>query len=177
MRKAIFWSVRSARQCSHHAGRQRYSMHRPLAAALATLMAAAVMSAASTAPEARKQTCGLKLAWCLFDCTGHVRDDFRRACISRCNNSYTSCHHDEEYHSKAKANDPPKKGIDGTSSGTWVPNSPKKGINGTQPPLKWIPNSPAKGKGIPSVPAGGTWTPSPSSGAKGTILRSSGGRR
>jgi hypothetical protein len=82
------------------------------------------------------------------------------------------------FHPKAKANDPkPKKGIDGTPSGTWVPNSPKKGIDGTPSTSKWVPNSPAKGKGVPSIPAGATWNSSPSSGAKGPILRSSSGRR
>jgi hypothetical protein len=153
-------------------------MQRLLATALATLIAAAVLSAASTAPEARVKSCRSQLTACLNDCKGHIRDDYRLFCNSRCNDAYKSCRHDEVYHPKGKANDPkPKKGIDGTpSTGTWVPNSPKKGIDSTQPPLKWVPNSPAKGKGVPSVPAGGTWTPSPSSGAKGPILRSSGGR-
>jgi hypothetical protein len=71
----------------------------------------------------------------------------------------------------------PKKGIDGTPSGTWLPNPPKKGIDGTPSTSKWVPNSPAKGTGVPSIPASGTWNPSPGSSAKAPILRSGSGRR
>ncbi|HWE19976.1 MAG TPA: hypothetical protein VG758_22805 [Hyphomicrobiaceae bacterium] len=81
----------------------------------------------------------------------------------------------------AKQNDAkPKKGIDGTSSGTWVPKAKqndakqKKGIDSTS--STWVRNSQAKGKRVPSVPAGGTWNPSPSSSGKAQNLKS-GGRR
>jgi hypothetical protein len=86
-------------------------------------------------------------------------------CNMHCNGPYQFCRSNKkEPHNPggagAKQNDArPKKGIDPSNTGTWVPNSP------------------AKGKGVPSVPAGGTLTPTPSSGAKGPILRSSGGRR
>jgi hypothetical protein len=138
------------------------------------------LSVTSTAPEAKgKRSCRSQLTDCYKACDGHVRDDFKSACDSRCRNAFNQCLHDQTYHPQGKANDlKPKKGFESTpSTGTWVPNSPKKGFDGTPSTGQWVPNSSAKGNGVPSVPAGGTWNPSPSSGAKGPLLRSSGGRR
>jgi hypothetical protein len=133
-------------------------MRRLLTVALATLVAATLLTAASTAPEARGRSCQTKLSVCYSACDRSCSLAIcTRRCDRGCDNAFLKCW--EKLHPQAKANDPPKNGIDGTSSGTWVPNSP------------------TKGKGIPSVPAGGTWNPSPNSGAKGTILRSNGGRR
>jgi uncharacterized membrane protein len=143
-----------------------------LASALILLLPGARGSAA---PKKTGEECEIDYKVCLKGCNGPAGDLGER-CRAACDLTLVKCH--QQAPKKAKPNNEakPKKGIDGTPSGTWVPNSLKKGINGT-PSGQWVPNSPAKGKGVPSVPAGGTWNPSPSSGAKGPTLRSSGGRR
>jgi|KBSSwiStaDraftv2_1062776.scaffolds.fasta_scaffold29363_3 uncharacterized membrane protein len=126
-----------------------------LASALILLLPGARGSAA---PKKTGEECEIDYKVCLKGCNGPAGDMGER-CRAACDLTLMKCH--QQAPKKAKPNNEakPKKGIDGTPSGQWDPNSP------------------AKGKGVPSVPAGGTWNPSPSSGAKGPTLRSSGGRR
>ena len=125
-------------------------MHRSLAATVATFAAMAALSAGSTAPMAQAVTCEGQFAICLKTCT-HF------ACKRKCNGPYQLCLYSKKETYKpggagATQNDAkPKKGIDGTPSGQWVPNSP--------------------GKGVPNVPAGGTWNPSPNSGGRAQNLK------
>jgi hypothetical protein len=134
-------------------------MHRSLAAAVATFAAMAALSAGSTAPKAQVGKCEAQRASCLEACH---RGYF--VCNKQCGGQYRFCRYQKSQGGRdyrpnrgpgAKQDDAkPKKGIGGTSSGTWVPSSQ------------------AKGKGVSSVPAGGTWNPPPSSGGNGPNLRS-----
>ena len=172
MRKCIIRTVRSAaHQCLRLAPRERSSMHRSLAAAAAMLIAAAVLCAASTASEAARQSCRSKLTACYKACDGHVRDDYKRYCDTRCRNDFNQCLIDGRLFPKSpKAEGSPGAKADGAK--------PKKGIDGTQPPTgTWVPSSSPKAASSTRVPVGGTWKPSPGSGGNGPILRSGSGQR
>jgi hypothetical protein len=145
-------------------------------AALATVLLVLPSSWDSAQSKPKANVCELRFTACVKRCDERYHDSFEKtgrnqtlSCIDRtCAKQRDNCARDNP-----KSPNSPK--ADGSPGAKQNDAKPKKGIDGT-PSGQWVPNSPAKGKGVPGVPAGGTWNPSPNSGGKAQNLKS-GGRR